>query len=235
LIPAVGSLRQFRCTTSLQLSMGELIYLDDRRGDRLRPVRGESPTFFFDLGCPLSYLAAERVERTLGEAQWVPAAAVALADRERPSHDHEALRERAERGARALRLPLVWPERFPARVPCALRAAMHACELGAGPRFALAAMRLAFCGGFDLDDPETLAEAAAAAGIPLHECMAAAGESDRDEVLLSTARGLRRRGLNELPAIRVGRRWFEGEHGLVAASALLREPSAYDHPLAPVC
>jgi 2-hydroxychromene-2-carboxylate isomerase len=215
--------------------MGDLIYLDDRRADRLRPVRDESPTFFFDLGCPLSYLAAERVERTLGDVRWVPAAAAALPGESRPAHDLEALRERAERGARVLRLPLVWPDHFPARVPCALRAAMRACELGAGPRFALAAMRLAFCGGFDLDDPETLAEAAAAAGVPLQECMAAAGESDRDEVLLSTTRGLRRRGISELPAIRVGRRWFEGEHGLVAASALLREPSAYDHPLAPVC
>jgi 2-hydroxychromene-2-carboxylate isomerase len=232
---AVESFRQFFCIASLQLSMGELIYLNDRRADRLRPVRDESPTFFFDLGCPLSYLAAERVERTLGVVRWVPAAAVALPDAGRQPHELEALRERAERGARALRLPLVWPDQFPARVPCALRAAMHACELGAGPRFALAAMRLAFCGGFDLDDPETLAEAAAAAGVPLQECMAAAGESDRDEVLLSTTRGLLRRGIKELPVIRVGRRWFEGEHGLVAASALLREPSAYDHPLAPVC
>ncbi len=217
--------------------MGELIYLEDRRADRLGPARGESPTFYFDIGCPLSYLAAERVERTLGDVRWVPAAAIALSDESRPArdHGHDALRDRAERGARALRLPLVWPERFPADVPCALRAAMRACELGAGPRFALAAMRLAFCGGFDLDDPETLAEAAAAAGLPLQECMAAAGESDRDEVLLRTARGLRGRGLNELPVVRVGQRWFEGEHGLVAASALLREPIAYDHPLAPVC
>jgi 2-hydroxychromene-2-carboxylate isomerase len=215
--------------------MGDLIYLEDRRSDPLRAVRIDSPTFYFDLACPLSYLTAERIERTLGEARWVPVASLAMPDASRSPRELDALRDRAESGARALRLPLVWPERFPARVPCALRAAMRACELGAGPRFALAAMRLAFCGGFDLDDPETLAEAAAASGLSLDDCLTAAGESHRDEELLSTARGLRGRGLTDLPVIRLGRRWLEGEHGLVAASAMLREPSAYGHPLAPVC
>ena len=68
------------------------------------------------------------------------------------------------------------PSEFPARSTRALRAAARASELGAGARFALAATRLHFCGGFDLDDPETLAEAAAAAGVPLDECLAAAGD-----------------------------------------------------------
>ena len=71
----------------------------------------------------------------------------------------------------ALRLPLVWPDRLPRRARGRSRAAAYAAEIGAGARFALAASRLAFCGGFDLDDPETLAEAAAAAGIPLRACL----------------------------------------------------------------
>jgi 2-hydroxychromene-2-carboxylate isomerase len=70
----------------------------------------------------------------------------------------------------------VWLDRFPADVPRALRAATFASEIGAGPRFALAASRLTFCGGFDLDDPETLVEAAAAAGVPLDPCLEAAGD-----------------------------------------------------------
>ena len=61
-----------------------------------------------------------------------------------------------------------------------MRAAAYAAEQGRGRDFVLAAGRLAFCGGFDLDDPEILAEAAAAAGIPLEDCFHAAGDPRRD-------------------------------------------------------
>ena len=60
--------------------MGELIYLDDRRADRLRRSATRRPTFFFDLGCPLSYLTAERDRAHAGRRRWVPVAAVALPD-----------------------------------------------------------------------------------------------------------------------------------------------------------
>ena len=70
-----------------------------------------------------------------------------------------------------MRLPLVWPEHFPRETPAALRAASHAAEIGAGCRFALAARRLAFCGGFDLEGPEILAEAAAAASLRLRTAL----------------------------------------------------------------
>ena len=89
----------------------------------------------------------------------------------------ERVRAAAERRAAELRLPLVWPERFPREVPAAMRAAAFAAEQGRGGAFVLAAGRLAFCGGFDLDDPEILAEAAAAAGIPLEDCFHAAGDA----------------------------------------------------------
>jgi 2-hydroxychromene-2-carboxylate isomerase len=144
------------------------------------------------------------------------------------------LRTRADSAARALRLPLVWPDRFPGGARCAQRASAFACEIGAGAAFALAATRLAFCGGFDLEDPETLAEAAAAAGVPLQECLSAAGETWRDEELEATAELLRARGISELPAIRIGDRWFEGEAGLQAAGALNAEPQKARRLLAPI-
>jgi 2-hydroxychromene-2-carboxylate isomerase len=212
--------------------MGELIYLDERRTDRLRAAPASPPSFFFDVGCPHSYLTAERIERLLGKVEWVPTGAQWLHDQ--PSwRELETLREQAHRRAVDLRLPLVWPDRFHSEASCALRAASRACELGAGASFALAAMRLHFCGGFDLDDPETLAEAAAAGGLSLEECLEAAGDSSRDGDLQAIATALRTRGLHELPAIRVGHRWFEGEPGLAAAAAVVNESSAYDSPLAP--
>ena len=86
-----------------------------------------------------------------------------------------------------MRLPLVWPEPFSDGGARARRAASFACELGAGAAFALAAGRLAYCGGYDLDDPEMLAEAAAAAGVPLTPCLEAAGETWRATSCVSSA------------------------------------------------
>jgi 2-hydroxychromene-2-carboxylate isomerase len=217
--------------------MGQLIYLDQRRAERPSIATPSIPTFVFDLGCPVSYLLAERIERTLGEADWVPVDGSGLRGELTRAGERD-WRKRAETLARSQRLPLVWPERFPAGAPCALRAAAYACELGAGPSFALAAFRLAFCGGFDLEDPEALAEAAAAAGVPLDECLAAAGETSRDEELQETCETLRGRGVDALPAVRVQGRWFGGESAILAASALLSAGRAGTHsltsPLAPV-
>jgi 2-hydroxychromene-2-carboxylate isomerase len=110
---------------------------------------------------------------------------------------------------------------FPARTRHALRAASHGAENGAGASFALAAMRLAFCGGFDLDDPEILGIAAGAAGIPLPGCLMAARDPARDGPLWATARGLHARGVRSLPALRLGRRFIEGERILAEGAALL--------------
>lgn len=214
--------------------MGELIYLDNHRKHRSRPAPDAAPAFFFDLACPESYLTAERIERTLGSIDWVPVAGDSVRGGPRSARELEAAREQARARACALRLPLVWPDNFPAAAPRALRAAARASELGHGARFALAAARLHFCGGYDLDDLETLADAAAAAGVPLDECLNAAGDADRDQALAATAEGLRGHGITELPVVRVGWRWFEGARGLAAAAALLHEHRVDDPPsLAP--
>lgn len=211
--------------------MGTLIDLQERLADRSRPTRSARPAFFFDLGCPYSYLAAERVERLLGDVEWIPAAGSQL----RSGHALPASAadcEHAEQMAALLRLPLVWPEGFPCEVPRALRAASFAYEIGAGRRFALAAARLAFCGGFDLEDPEVLAEAAAAACVPLDGCLEDASNPARDAQLRATGDGLRRRGIERLPAVRVGSRWFAGEYGLLVANVAIRSPAVRADPLA---
>lgn len=212
--------------------MGELIMLSDRFADRSRPEPGASSAFFFDVCCPFSYLAAERVERLLGEVEWIPASAPALRGDAWKMTD--GAMDAAERRAAELRLPLVWPDRFPLYVPAAQRAAAYAAQMGEGARFALAAARLAFCGGFDLEDPEILAEAAAAAGIQPADCFAAIADSKLDAPLSATASGLARRGVDRLPAVRVGHRMFAGEGHLAEAAALVRVVDAYGGPLAPV-
>jgi 2-hydroxychromene-2-carboxylate isomerase len=200
--------------------MGEVIELQDQLADRSRPRGGLGAAFFYDVACPFSYLVAERVERVLGEVEWVPAPAVGL-DGGARWVQFDVTRALAEREALAARLPLVWPDSFPANTRHALRAASYAAENGAGAAFALAATRLAFCGGFDLEDPEILGIAAAAAGLSLDGCLLAAGEPERDRALWATARGLHARGVRALPALRLGRRFIQGERILVEGAALL--------------
>jgi DSBA-like thioredoxin domain len=222
--------------------MGELIHLAARRAELNRRALDLPPAFFFDVSDPLSYLTAEYVERSLGEVEWIAVDGHAIGDR--AASDLPALRAHAEARARTLRLPLVWPDTFPAATRRALRAAAYACEIGVGAQFALAASRLAFCGGFDLEDPEVLTEAAAAAGVPLDGCMEAAGESSRDEDLAELAQALRAHQVSELPAVTVGGRWFTGDAALLGAGAVQASshcvgPMAavaghYGRPLAPV-
>ncbi len=95
------------------------------------------------------------------------------------------------------------------------RVAALAVECGRGPSFVLAAGRLAFCGGFDLTDPDALVEAATAAGLDAEPVLRAAGDRGRDELLLGAGR---RCAGHDVPAVRVGTRLFAGEGALDAAA-----------------
>jgi 2-hydroxychromene-2-carboxylate isomerase len=211
--------------------MGKVTVLATHRATRRG--RGASPqvcgthqvaapvAFYFDPCCPFSYLAAERIERRFSSVEWIPVPAGALQLDEPWSDPRVArlLRLLAQRRAGELRLPLVWPEHFPLSGTAALRVAVYAGRVGVGPAFALAASRLAFCGGYDLDDPANLAEAAAAAGIEFDAFLAAAYDPAHDEPLWLGARDLLAHGVTQLPALKVGSRWFTGEASLVEASA----------------
>jgi 2-hydroxychromene-2-carboxylate isomerase len=212
--------------------MGEVIRLAERRqARRAKPrrraasLRGE---FLFDLASPFTYLAAERVERAFDDVTWTPASATAL--RRTSLADDElalaAVRAAAEERAATLRLPLVWPDSWPNDVPAAMRVASHAAETGRGAAFVLAAGRLAFCGGFDLDDPEILAEAAAAAGLGLDACLHAAGDRGRDGAIEAAGRRLLAAGADRLPALRIGRALYWGETQVAGAAAAARMHAA---------
>jgi 2-hydroxychromene-2-carboxylate isomerase len=201
--------------------MGDVINLAEHRAARRRQACPRDAEFFFDLACPSSYLAAERVERAFGQVTWTPVSG-ALLSAPAGGEELERLRRHAEDRAALLRLPLSWPEQFPAPVPAAMRAAGYAAEQGRGAPFVLAAARLAFCGGFDLDDPEILAEAAAAAGVGLEGCLRAARDRGRDGAIETAARRLLAVGADRLPALRVGRALYWGEEQVADALAAAR-------------
>jgi 2-hydroxychromene-2-carboxylate isomerase len=194
--------------------VGIVIDLAARRpaGNRA-PARQRRATFFFDLADPGTYLAAERVERLSAVVTWQPAA-LGMMVRLEP----EAVVARAA----TLRMPVVWPDDHPDPVPRAMRAAAHAAEVGRGAAFVLAASRLAFCGGFDLDDPEVLAEAAAAAGVGLEDSLAAAGDARWDAAIEHAGRFVIAHGADAAPVVQVGRLLFAGEQRVGDAAAALR-------------
>jgi 2-hydroxychromene-2-carboxylate isomerase len=213
--------------------MGDLISLAKIRAARPesgtahtpRAERGPRVTFFFDLVSPWTYLAAERAERLFCGDRWRPAMGDALAGgRRAPDPRDDAQRAAAERRADALRLPLVWPDGWPGSGRGAMRVAALAAERGRAAPFVLAASRLAFCGGYELDDPEVIAEAAAASGLALDDALAAAGQIRRDGAMERTALRLLRRGADELPAVTVGRQLFAGEGRLAEAAAAAGAP-----------
>jgi 2-hydroxychromene-2-carboxylate isomerase len=206
--------------------MGEVIQLAARRRSRAirRHAELQQTEFLFDLSCPFTYLAAERVERAFEAVVWTPVTRAAVT-RSTPARDPVATRRlcrAAEKRAAQLRLPLIWPEGFPGDVPAAMRVASYAAECGRGAAFTLAAGRLAFCGGFDLEDPEILAEAAAAAGLGLDACLHAARDEGRDGALEAAGRRLLAAGADMLPALRVGRALFWGEQRVAEAAAAAR-------------
>jgi 2-hydroxychromene-2-carboxylate isomerase len=206
--------------------MGEVIRLAERRKARRTRPRKRLATaraqFFFDLACPFTYLAAERVDRAFDHVVWTPASNTILRGGALGADAVESVRAAAEERAQALRLPLVWPDTFPAEVPAAMRVAAHATASGRGAAFVLAAGRLAFCGGFDLDDPEILFEAAAAAGLALDACLAAAGDRRRDGAIEAAGRRLLAAGADRLPALKVGRSLYWGEERVAEAAAAAR-------------
>jgi 2-hydroxychromene-2-carboxylate isomerase len=212
--------------------MGDVINLAERRDARRSrgaPVRvPRRAEFFFDLSSPFTYLAAERVDRAFEHVMWTPASAAALQQGRPGGGDAglDRLRAAAEERAALLRLPLSWPERFPADVPAAMRVAAFASQAGRGAAFVLAATRLAFCGGFDLEDPEILAEAAAAANIVLDDCLASARDGGRDGAIEAEGRRLLAAGADRLPALRVGRALYWGEDRLSDAALAARLAAA---------
>jgi 2-hydroxychromene-2-carboxylate isomerase len=221
------------------IPMGDVIRLDERRSARQQAAIEHAPfrlraTFYFDLASPFTYLAAERVDRMFPALTWRPALSEALhaGNPLSATADREATQAAAEERALQLHMPLVWPDGYPSGASVAMRvAALAAADGGHAAPFVLAASRLAFCGGFDLDDPEVLAEAAAAAGLGLPEVMAAAGDRSRDGEMEATGLRLLAQGADRLPVLKVGRTLFCGEHRIAeAAAAVRRRPRVESAP-----
>jgi 2-hydroxychromene-2-carboxylate isomerase len=185
----------------------------------VRPTAGSSTaegTFYFDLGSPLAYLAAELVLHTLPQpAEWQPVLARELS----ASESIEA--SEIERRARDQGLqPLRWPADFPFDSEQAMLVATYAKSIGRTVPFAQAAFRQAFAGGHSLARIDNVLIAAAACEMHPKAVLKAAGLSGTRDQLRNATIAAADAGVRSVPAVRIGERLFAGEHALDRAAAV---------------
>ena len=183
------------------------------------------PTFYFDLGSPYAYLAAERIHSVFPEPPvWQPILLGGLFKRFgrrswAETDNREAGMAEVERRAAEFGLPPVrWPEPWTGNTLFAMRAAIFAAGLGRTAAFALDAFRQAFVGGRDLGDPDNVLVAAAAC--ELHPKALLAGVESRSvkESLRAATDQAAERGVVGVPSIVIGEDVFWGDDRLEEAA-----------------
>jgi 2-hydroxychromene-2-carboxylate isomerase len=194
---------------------------------RSAPER-ERPAFYYDLGSPYSYLAAERVNAVLGVVPvWRPVllGAIFKATGRRSWGDGDgraAGMAAVERRASARGLPPVrWPVPWPPNTLTAMRAAVFAQQSGRAVAFSLAAFRQAFAAGRDLSDPDNVALAGAAC--ELHPRALLKGVESRaiKGALRQQTEAALERGVVGVPTVAVGDELFWGDDRLEEAAAAI--------------
>jgi 2-hydroxychromene-2-carboxylate isomerase len=190
-------------------------------------------TFYFDLGSPFVYLAAERLDRVLPEpVRWQPVSLGALFKLTGRSswglgEGREDGMADVERRAAQYGLPAVkWPDPWPGHYLMAMRAATFAFREGAGREFTMSALRLAFREGGDLSLPENVLEAASRVGLDPVEVERATQEPDIKQALREATDAAHELGVFGVPTIAAGDELFWGDDRLEEAAARLRESAA---------
>jgi 2-hydroxychromene-2-carboxylate isomerase len=192
---------------------------------------GDRPLFFYDLGSPYAYLAAERLSALFAEArreppEWRPILLGGLFKRfGRESWangpDRDAGIREVQRRASAYGLPpLSWPEPFPPNTLVAMRAATYAKEIGRAPSFSLAAFRQAFAAGRDLTKPDNVLLAAAAAEMHPRAVLSAVERNSVKRTLREATELAGDLGVRGVPSVVVGEQVFWGDDRLEEAAAL---------------
>jgi 2-hydroxychromene-2-carboxylate isomerase len=190
-----------------------------------------SVTFYFDLGSPYAYLAAERLETVLsGPVRWQPVllgglfrltgrSSWALGDYRR----RQAGMAEIERRTRDYGLaPMRWPDPWPADYLLAMRATAFAFAAGRGREFALQAFRNAFREGVQLQVEARVLDAGAQAGIDRRELRDATRDPQIKQALRGATDAAYECGVIGVPTIAVDEQLFWGDDRLEDAAAHLK-------------
>ena len=186
----------------------------------------DRPIFYYDLGSPYSYLAAERINALLPIVPvWQPVLLGAIYKATgggswSVTADRTAGMAEVERRAAARSLPeLRWPDPWPGDMLTAMRAAIFAQQAGRAVAFSLAAFRQAFAGGRDLGQTDNVLLAAAACELhPRAVLKGIASASVKERLREQTAEAVDR-GVTGVPTVQVGERLFWGDDRLEDAAA----------------
>jgi 2-hydroxychromene-2-carboxylate isomerase len=185
------------------------------------------PTFYFDLGSPFAYLAAERLNDVLPEpVQWQPVSLGALFKLNRRSSwavgDHERRQDgiaEVECRASLYGLPPVrWPDPWPGNYLLAMRAATFAYRAGRGVEFTMQAFRSAFQEGVDLSTPTHILQSAQNAGLNPREVEKATQDPEIKLALREATDAAHGLGVFGVPTIAVDGELFWGDDRLDAAA-----------------
>jgi 2-hydroxychromene-2-carboxylate isomerase len=198
-------------------------------------------TFYFDLGSPYAYLAAERISGTLPEVfpgsapevfpesvVWQPVSLGALFKLNGRSSWSLGDPDRREAGiaevegrARLYGLPPVrWPDPWPSNYLYAMRATTFAFQAGVGREFALRAFRHAFQDGHDLGLEEDVLNVAEQVSLDPATVADATGEPQVKLALREATDDAHRLGVFGVPTISVDGELFWGEDRLDVAAAV---------------
>lgn len=187
-------------------------------------------SFYYDLGSPYAYLAADRIDEQFDvsiEVDWVPVLLGGLHKAtDRGSWAHTPARDdhiaELDRRAAAYGLPaLNYPEEWPNNGLTVMRVATWAHSAGAGRRFARAGFEVQFVDGMPLSDPEAIELAAHRAGLEPHFALAAAEDPAVKQALRENTQNAFVAGVTGVPAVQVGDQVFWGDdrlHEAVAAA-----------------
>jgi 2-hydroxychromene-2-carboxylate isomerase len=210
--------------------------------DRRVTIEPAPPLFFFGAMSPYSWFAAERIERLLPDARWqgVFAGAIFKANgrvswglTERRA---EGIADCETRAAAHGLGPIRWPEPWPTSDLLIARALIFAERAGRpgesaadgrdghsqARALALAAMRLAFLHGADLEQEDVVIEAGRRAGIDAVALSSALADSDVKETLRNATDDVLALGVFGVPTIVIGEELFWGDDRLEDAAAAHR-------------
>jgi 2-hydroxychromene-2-carboxylate isomerase len=185
----------------------------------------EQPTFYFDLGSPYAYLAAERIQSVLPVVPvwqpillggiWKETGGRSWATTEKRE---QGIAEIERRAAEYGLMPVRWPDGWPNNTLTAMRAATFAQQTGRAVAFSLAAFRQAFAAGRDLSNVDNVLIAAAACELHPNAVLKGIAMQSTKDRLRQATREAYERGVRGVPTVAVGDDLFWGDDRLEEAA-----------------
>jgi 2-hydroxychromene-2-carboxylate isomerase len=185
-----------------------------------------TPNFYFDVGSPYAYLAAERIGTLIPTARWQPVLlgglfkasgrkSWAASDQWRRDLGMSEVERRAADYGLA---PVSWPDPWPGNYVFAMRAVTFAFSIEHGEEFAREAFGAAFARGKDLSVPANVLEVAWAVGLDPTELQDGTDDPATKQALRDATDAAFSAGVTGVPTVQVGRRLFWGDDQLEAAA-----------------